>query len=132
MYNKWNCTCRIWTEISTADPFLAAILRYHHRTVALDNTRLVKLAMLSGCALSDDQAITATTNKSWHFHLGCFVEHYTGQQQLWRSFDIGVIIEQAKHWIAFKYFQDSSLLLYRTEIERLCSLSTNTLTIFLL
>ncbi len=37
--------------------FWQQILRYHHRTVALDNTRLVKLAMLSGCTLSDDQAI---------------------------------------------------------------------------
>ena len=74
--------------------FWQQILQYHHRTVALDNTRLVKLAMLSGCTLSDDQAITATTNKSWHFHLGGFIEHYTGQQQLLRSFDIGFIIER--------------------------------------
>ena len=73
--------------------------------------------MLSGCTLSIHQAITAKTNKSWHFHLGCFVEHYTGQQQLLRSFDIGLMIEKAKLWVAFKYFQDnshSSLLLYRT------------------
>ncbi len=34
-----------------------------------------------------------------------------------RSFDIGFIIEKAKHWVAFKFVQDnnhSSLLLYRT------------------
>ena len=29
--------------------FWQQILRYHHRTVALDNTRLVKLALLNGC-----------------------------------------------------------------------------------
>jgi len=47
--------------------FWQQISRYHHRTVALNNTRLVKLAMLSGCTLSDGQAITATTQKKWHF-----------------------------------------------------------------
>ena len=55
--------------------FWQQILRYHHRTVALDDTRLVGLAMLSGCTLSNDQAITATADESWHFHLGCFLEH---------------------------------------------------------
>ena len=85
--------------------------------------------MLSGCTLSDDQAITATINKSLHLHLGCFVEHYTGQQQLLRSFDIGLIIEKAKHWVAFKVFQDNS---HSSIFVELCSLSTNTLTIFLL
>ena len=69
--------------------FWQQILRYHHRTVALDNTCLLKLAMLSGYTSSDDQAITATVNKSWHFHLGCFAEHCTRQQQLMRFFDIG-------------------------------------------
>ena len=28
------------------------ILRHHHRTVALDNSRLVKLARVSGCVLN--------------------------------------------------------------------------------
>ena len=56
--------------------FWQQIWRYHHRTVALDDIRLVKLAMLSGCTLINDQAITATADKSWHFHLGCFFEHY--------------------------------------------------------
>ena len=60
--------------------FWQQILRYHYRTVVLDDTRLVKLAMICGCTLSDDQAITATTNESWHFHLVCFLEHYTGHR----------------------------------------------------
>ena len=97
--------------------FWQQILRYHHRTVALDDTRLLEHAMLSGCTLSDGQAIAATADKSWHFHLGCFLEHYTGQQQLLRSFDVSSIIEKAKHWVAFRFFQDnnhSSLLLCRT------------------
>ena len=32
--------------------------------------------------ISDDQAITATADKSWHFHLGCFLEHYTGHHAI--------------------------------------------------
>ena len=44
--------------------FWQQILRYHHRTVALDDTRHVELAMLSGCTLSDNQAITATADKT--------------------------------------------------------------------
>ena len=46
-----------------------------------------------------------------------FLEHYIGPQQLLRSFDIDFITEKAKHWVAFKFFQDnnrSSILLYRT------------------
>ncbi len=31
--------------------FWQQILRYHHRTIALDNVRLVKLAMVDGFAL---------------------------------------------------------------------------------
>ena len=38
-------------------------LRYHHRVVALDNSRLVKLAMVDGCTLSTNQPVTAATNK---------------------------------------------------------------------
>ena len=53
--------------------FWQHILRYHHRTVALDNTRLVKLAMLSGCTLGSgaDQSVTAAS-KGWQ----CHVEHF--------------------------------------------------------
>ena len=47
--------------------FRQQILRYHHRTVAWNDTCLVKLAMLGGCTLSNDQANTATPDKSWHF-----------------------------------------------------------------
>ena len=39
------------------------ILRFHHRVVALDNSRLVKLAMVDGCTLSPGQSVTAATNK---------------------------------------------------------------------
>ena len=97
--------------------FWQQTLRYHHRTTALDDTRLVKIAMLGGYTLGDNQTGTAPTNKSWRFHLGCFLEHYTGQQQLLHSFDIGFIIEKAKHWVAFRFLRDdnhSSHVLYRT------------------
>ena len=38
------------------------ILRYHHRIVALGNTRRVKLAMVRGCTLGADQSQIATTD----------------------------------------------------------------------
>ena len=38
----------------------------HHR-VALDNSCLVKLAMVDGCTLSTNQSITAATNKGWQY-----------------------------------------------------------------
>ena len=40
--------------------FWQHMLQYYRRRVALDDTRLVKLAMLSGCTLGGDQTITAT------------------------------------------------------------------------
>ena len=59
------------------------ILHHHHRTIPLDDTCLVKLATLGGCTLGENQTVTAaTTNTSYHFHVGCFLEHYTRQQQL--------------------------------------------------
>ena len=79
--------------------FWQQILRYHHRVVALDNSRLVKLAMVDGCTLSVSESFTAATNTVFH------------------SFDIAAVIDREKHWVTFKIFHDdshSSLLLYRT------------------
>jgi len=53
--------------------FWQQILRFHHRVVALDNSRLVKLAMVHGCALGADQSVTAATNKGWQFWVGSFL-----------------------------------------------------------
>ena len=86
--------------------------------------------MLSGCTLGNAQAITTTANKfwSWHFHIGCFLEHYTGQQQL-HLCEFDFIIKKAKHRVAFRFFQDN----HHGNLccIELCSLSTNMLTIFL-
>ncbi len=48
--------------------FWQQILRYHHRTIALDNVRLIKLAMVDGFAL--DQA---AVKDSWQHYLGGFL-----------------------------------------------------------
>jgi len=88
------------------------ILRYHNRTIALDNVRLVKLAMVDGFALH----LTAVKD-SWQHNLGAFLHGHSGQQQLFHKFDIASFIERAKHQHAFEYFADvqhSSLMLYRT------------------
>ena len=55
--------------------FWQQILRYHHRTTALDNTRLVKLAMVSGCTLGAGQSVTAT-NQVWQYHVGSFLARH--------------------------------------------------------
>jgi len=92
--------------------FWQQILRYHHRTIALDNVRLVKLAMVDGFAL--DQTLVKA---SWHHYLDDFLHGHSGQQQLFHNFDIASVIERAKHQHAFEYFADvqhSSLMLYRT------------------
>ncbi|DBA66666.1 TPA: hypothetical protein ACH3X2_000081 [Trebouxia sp. C0005] len=83
-----------------------------HRTVALDNVHLVRLAMVDGCVL-DQTAI----KDSWQHYLGSFLHGHVGQQQLIQGFDIASIIERARHEHAFTYFADeqhSSLMLYRT------------------
>ena len=68
-----------------------------------------------------------------HLHLGCFVEHYTGQQQLLRSFDIGFIVRQGKkHELHSSIFKKTVTVIAVFCCIELCSLSTNTLTIFLL
>ena len=91
--------------------FWQHILRYHHRTIALNNARHVKLALFNGFAL--DQ----TAVKDICQHLGDFLHGHLGQQQLFHNFDITSVGERAKHQHTFEYFADvqhSSLMLYRT------------------
>ena len=72
--------------------FWQRILRYHHRTIALDNVRFVKLAMVDGFVI--DQA---AVKGCWQHYLGNFLHSYTGEQQLFHQFDLAFIIERAKH-----------------------------------
>ena len=95
--------------------FWQQILHYHHRVVALDNSRLVKLAMVDGCTLSASEYVTAATNKGWQYYVGSFLEQHS--QQVFHSFDIAAVIDREKHWVTFKYVHGDthcSLLLYRT------------------
>ncbi len=48
--------------------FWQQILRFHHRTIALDNVRLVKLAMVDGFALHQ-----TAVKDSWQHYLGDFL-----------------------------------------------------------
>ncbi len=92
--------------------FWQQILRYHHRTIALDDVRLVKLTMVDGFALHQ-----TAVKDSWQHYLGNLLHGHLGQQQLFHNFDIASVIERAKHQHAFEYFADvqhSSLMLYRT------------------
>ena len=107
--------------VSHGGPLGQQILRYHHREVALDNSRLFKLAMVIGCTRGAYQSVTAATNKGWQCHAG-LARHLL---QLAHRFDIKSVRKE-KHWVAFKYFQDdshSSVLLYRTSLNSsLCSI----------
>ena len=60
--------------------FPLQILRYHHKTIALDNVRLVKLAMVDGFALNQ-----TAVKDSWQHYLGGFLHGHLGQQQLFRN-----------------------------------------------
>ena len=60
--------------------FEQQVLRYHHRTVALDNVRLVKIAMVDGFAL-DQTAV----EDSWQHYLGGFLHGHLGQQQVFHE-----------------------------------------------
>ena len=53
--------------------FWQQILRYHHRTIALDNMRLIKLATVDGFAL-DRTAV----KDSWQHYLGGFLRGHLG------------------------------------------------------
>ncbi len=81
--------------------FWQQTLRYHHRTIALDSMRLIKLAMVDGFAL-DRTAV----KDSRHRYLGGFLRGHLGQQQLFHKFDIASVIERVKHQHAFEYFAD--------------------------
>jgi len=92
--------------------FWQQILRYHHRTIALDNVRLVKLAVVDGFILNQ-----TVVKDNWQHHLGVFLHGHLGQQQPFHNFDIASVMERAKHQHAFEYFahiQHSSLMLLRT------------------
>ena len=55
--------------------FRQRILRHHHRTIALDNVRLVKLAMVDGFAIGQ-----TAVKGSWQRCLGDFLHGHTGEQ----------------------------------------------------
>ena len=59
--------------------FWQQILRCHHRTIALDHVRVVKLAMVDGFAL-DQTAV----KDSWPYLAG-FVHGHLGQQHLFHN-----------------------------------------------
>ena len=107
--------------------FWQQILHYHHRVIALDNSRLVKLTLVDGCALGTHQSVLAAANKGWQYYVGLLLEQHS--QQLFHSFDIASVVEREKHWVAFKYLHTdshSSLVLYRTlqhEYQYACYLS---------
>ena len=63
--------------------FWLRILRYHHRTITLDNARLVKLAMVDGFAIGQ-----SAVKGSWQHFLGEFLHSHTGEQQLFHQSDI--------------------------------------------
>ena len=85
--------------------FWQQILRHHHRVVALDNSRLVKLAMVDGCTLSASESVTAATNKGWQYCVGSFLEQHS--QQLFHSFDIAAVIDRERHRVTLCFHGDS-------------------------
>ena len=92
--------------------FWQQILRYHHRKIALDNVRLVKLTMVDSFAL-DQTAV----KDSWQHFLADVLHDCLRQQQAFENSDIASVIERAKHQHAFEFFADlqhSSLMVYRT------------------
>jgi len=76
--------------------FLQQILRYHHRTVGLDSTRLVTFAMMEGFNFQTDGTVwvnDALRWPSWHKELITLIP---SQQNLFHKFDVATAIEQAK------------------------------------
>ena len=84
--------------------FWQQTLRYHHRVVALDNSGLVKLAMVDGCTLSVSESVTAATNTGWQYYVESFLKQHS--QQLFHSFDIAAVINREKHWVTVKFLHD--------------------------
>ena len=92
--------------------FWLQILRYNHRTIALDNTRLVKVAMIDGFVAGQ-----SALKDSWQHFLGDLLHSHTREQQRFHQFDIAFIVERAKHQHACEYFTTtkySTLKFYRT------------------
>jgi len=67
------------------------ILHYHHRTIAIDNMRPLKLAMIDSFALNQ-----TAVKDSWQHSLADVLRGHIGQQQLFHKVDIASVIEQAK------------------------------------
>lgn len=97
--------------------FLQQILRYHHRTMALDGTRLVTLAMMEGFNFHPDGSVSvidALRWPTWHKELVTFLP---SQQKLYRKFDIAAVIEQTKQQHVDHFCNNNelaSLVLYRS------------------
>ena len=114
---KFEATHMVLAELGRSPlqlHFRLRILPYHHRTIALDNARRVKLAMIDGFIIGQ-----SAVEGSWQHFLGDFLQlhSHTGEQQLFQQFDIGFIVERAKHQHAFEYFTTtkySTLKFYKT------------------
>jgi len=69
---------------------------HHHRTMGLDSTRLVTLAMMEGFQFQTDETVwvnDALRCPSWHKELITFLP---SMQYLFHKCDIATVIEQAK------------------------------------
>ena len=69
--------------------FWLRILHCHHRTIAPDNARHVRIAMVDGFAIGQ-----SAVKGSWQHFLGDFLHSHTGEQQLFHQFesDIAFIV----------------------------------------
>ncbi|KAL3134403.1 hypothetical protein ABBQ38_006465 [Trebouxia sp. C0009 RCD-2024] len=75
--------------------FWRQILKYHHRTLGLDDTRLVTLAMLEGFAFSS-QAVVAEDGSwpEWREHVMLFLMNQ--QRYVFGKFDIATVVDKVK------------------------------------
>ncbi|KAL3146185.1 hypothetical protein ABBQ32_14176 [Trebouxia sp. C0010 RCD-2024] len=94
--------------------FWRQILKYHHRTLGLNGTRLVTLAMLEGFAFSN-QAVIAEGGSwpEWHEHVMLFLMNQ--QQYVFGKFDIAAVVDKVKqdYFERYNTSDSSSLTRYR-------------------
>ena len=85
-------------------------MKYHHRTLGLNGTQLVTLAMLEGSAFSN-QAVIAEGGSwpEWHEHVMLFL---TSQQRYaFGKFDIAAVVDKVKK--EYNTSDSSSLTRYK-------------------
>ena len=96
--------------------FWQQVLRFHNRAVQMPNSRLVKLALVDGVQLQNNQVVDSQ-KKCWRSNVSAFLATQPRHPCLFQNLDVADVVHHQKEAIQSALYtndQLSSLALYKT------------------